>query len=344
MRVSVIVPVYNVERYLRQCLDSLAAQTLDDVEFVCVDDGSTDSSPAILAEYAARDSRFRVISKPNAGYGHTLNRGIAEARGDYVGVLESDDFCDPRMFETLVDAAVEHDLDIARAEYRLYWSAPAGRSERVRSEHGIAYGRVFDPRDVPGCFLLPPALWSMLVRRQLIVDNALALLESPGASYQDTAFSFKVWACARRAMVLDECFLSYRQDNEASSINQKGKLACVPAEYAEIDRFLRADPARFGELLPAAAARRFGAYAWNYARMDASLHAEFAELMARDMRAADAEGLLDKGLFSSDEWSDVHLVMRDPARYVALHDAPDDGAALRRYRKRARLKRALTGR
>ena len=89
--VSLLVPIYNVERYLRECLDSACSQTLEDIEIICLNDGSTDSSPDIIREYMARDSRVRMVDKPNSGYGASMNRGLAEARGRYIGIWNSDD-------------------------------------------------------------------------------------------------------------------------------------------------------------------------------------------------------------------------------------------------------------
>ena len=92
-KISIIVPVYNVERYLKECLDSIQNQTLRDIEIICVDDGSTDSSAEILDEYMKSDSRFRVIHKQNEGYGKSMNIGIGMATAPYVGIVESDDLC-----------------------------------------------------------------------------------------------------------------------------------------------------------------------------------------------------------------------------------------------------------
>lgn len=80
-KVSVIVPIYNVQKYLAQCLDSLLAQTLQEMQIILVNDGSTDGSPAIIADYASRDARIEVIDKPNGGYGQSMNRGLAQATG-----------------------------------------------------------------------------------------------------------------------------------------------------------------------------------------------------------------------------------------------------------------------
>ena len=92
IKVSIVIPVYNVEHYLVECLDSAMNQTLHDIEIICVNDGSKDSSLEILLEYAKRDSRIKIIDKENAGYGHTMNLGIDMARGEYIGIIESDDY------------------------------------------------------------------------------------------------------------------------------------------------------------------------------------------------------------------------------------------------------------
>ena len=116
--VSVITPIYNVERYLPECLDSLLSQTLEDIEFICVNDGSTDGSGEILRSYAARDPRIIVIEKENSGYGASMNVGLDAASGEYIGIVESDDFASPEMFETLYQLAVDHGQpDIVKSNY-----------------------------------------------------------------------------------------------------------------------------------------------------------------------------------------------------------------------------------
>ena len=106
IKISIVVPVYNVERYLEQCLDSLINQTLKDIEIICVNDGSTDDSLCILKRYAEVDDRILIVSKVNSGYGHTMNTGMAMAKGEYLAIVESDDFVVPEMFEKLYDAAI----------------------------------------------------------------------------------------------------------------------------------------------------------------------------------------------------------------------------------------------
>ena len=115
--VSVLTPVYNVERYLPECLDSLRAQTLRNIEFICINDGSTDGSLEILKRYAELDDRFVIIDKPNSGYGASMNRGLDAARGEYIGIVESDDVASPDMFKKLYRFASCHRCDLVKSNY-----------------------------------------------------------------------------------------------------------------------------------------------------------------------------------------------------------------------------------
>ncbi|OUP10067.1 glycosyltransferase [Collinsella sp. An2] len=304
--VSIIVPVYNVEKYLDECLTSIEAQSLHDLEIIVVNDGSTDSSPEIIKQHACRDNRIRVIDKPNGGYGHTINRGLEAATGDYVGIVESDDFVEPTMFETLYERATRDDLDIARVNYWYYWSKPEPRNEFFEAYFKDVCDRVFNPRDLVQCFYFPPALWAMLVRRSMIEDHGLRLLETPGASFQDTAFSFKLWSCANRAELIHEPYLHYRQDNEGSSINNRKKVYYVCEEYTEAERFARED-IKDTSLLPIVNRRRFDAYLWNLQRIDDSLRMEFAERGSREFAHALAEKEVDRSQFTAAEWNRLQL-------------------------------------
>ncbi|MBQ8897303.1 MAG: glycosyltransferase [Clostridia bacterium] len=119
--VSIIVPVYNVEKYVLRCLESLAAQTLRDIEVIIIDDGSTDSSGAICEEFAKKDSRFRLFWQENAGLAGARNTGLGLVRGKYVGFADSDDLVEPDMYETLVSAAEENGADIAVCGRTMFW-------------------------------------------------------------------------------------------------------------------------------------------------------------------------------------------------------------------------------
>lgn len=117
-KVSVIVPIYNVEKYLSKCLISLLSQTLTDIEIICVNDGSTDNSLKILEEFAKNDNRLKVLSQKNMGLSIARNNGIEVATGEYIGFVDSDDWVDLDFFEKLYNAAKENDCDIAVAGFK----------------------------------------------------------------------------------------------------------------------------------------------------------------------------------------------------------------------------------
>ena len=111
IKVSVILPVYNVEKYIRQCLDSIVNQTLKDIQIICVDDGSTDSSPEIIEEYARKDSRVIAIHQENGGAGAARNNGLRHAAGKYLSFLDSDDFFELNMLEEAYNCAEQYGAD-----------------------------------------------------------------------------------------------------------------------------------------------------------------------------------------------------------------------------------------
>ena len=308
-KVSVVVPVYNVEKYLRECLDSLLAQTLKDIEIICVNDGSTDGSLAILEEYAARDPRVRVISKENGGYGHTMNRGFAAARGEYVGILESDDFADKHMYRDLYRFAKKHDLDLVKANYYEYNSDRGDVKQEPWA--GFRYKRVFDPRVEQNALTALPIIWSALYRRSLIVDNGIVFNETPGASYQDTSFVHQVWMSARRVALLPKAYLHYRVDNAGSSVKSSSKVYAVCDEYELSESFMRRDPERLAAFAPIMNLLKLGTYRWNYNRIADEFKGEFADRMAQEYRAAREEGTLHADYFSPADWEMLCLLMDD---------------------------------
>lgn len=234
--ISVLIPVYNVEEYLEACLDSLLAQDFHDYEAIIIDDGSTDASAELCDRYAQQDARLRVIHKENAGYGAALNRGIDEARGEYIAILESDDVMSMGALSHMAALAKTYQLDTYHGGFRLWWSA-SNVMKPVRMFSDALCGSVFDPSHEMRCFITMPSLWAGLYRRSFILEHDIRFLETPGASFQDTSFAFKVFACARTCYVDNQYIIMYRQDREGSSIHNLRKAPFLLGEYQEIHDF-----------------------------------------------------------------------------------------------------------
>ena len=148
--ISVIVPVYNVEWYLEECLDSLVSQTCRNIEFICLDDGSTDRSPQILERYAGRDKRIRVIHKENEGYGKTMNKGLELATSPWIGIVESDDFIRADMFEKLYAAAAGSQADIIKCNFYKYKTREGKDTEYSREYPEYLFEKEICPAFGPG--------------------------------------------------------------------------------------------------------------------------------------------------------------------------------------------------
>jgi len=289
--ISVLVPVYNVEKYLRQCLDSIIAQTYSDLEIICINDGSTDESGAILAEYELEDKRIRVITQENAGYGCAMNRGLEAATGDYIGIVESDDYIDRDMYERLYEWILEDDADFVKTDYYRY-----SMNEDVYNHiyNDPTYDKVFAGRDeTPGFLLAGGNIWTGLYKRDFLRQNRIWFLETPGASYQDISFNFKVFACARRVRICERAFYHYRVDNESASVKSKAKVYCVRDEFAELETFLNKrsdlDFVRQHWL----SLYRFFCYRWNYDRISDGYKPEFLLKWQEEMEADEKRGLIN---------------------------------------------------
>ena len=332
-KVSVLVPICNVERYLDECLDSLAAQSLTDFEVLCINDGSTDGSLAIIHRYMEADARFRVIDKPNSGYGASMNMGLANAIGEYIAILESDDFFEPNALELLVDAAERNQSDVVKADFYLYWSTPQERDELFRIVDEQEVGRTMRPIDDLAIFFRKPSIWSALYRSSFLRDNGIDFLETPGASYQDAGFNFKVWASAARATFIADPILHYRQDNEKSSVNSAAKVYCVCDEYASMASFvndrLDGDPRLMGIL----ECMKFDSYMWNYDRLSGGLRGGFIVRASREFADDLDKGLVDFRLFDPWTAADLRLLASDPERFCELHERAAGGGALGTVRR-----------
>lgn len=326
-KVSVLVPICNVERYLEECLDSLAAQSFTDFEVLCINDGSTDGSRAIIQSYMDADERFRVIDKPNSGYGASMNMGLANAIGEYIAILESDDFFEPNALELLVDAAERNQSDVVKGDFYLYWSTPQERDELFRIVDEQEVGRTMRPIDDLAIFFRKPSIWSALYRSSFLRDNGIDFLETPGASYQDAGFNFKVWASAARATFIADPILHYRQDNEKSSVNSSAKVYCVCDEYASMASFvndrLEGDPRLMGIL----ECMKFDSYMWNYDRLSGDLRGGFIVRASREFADDLDKGLVDFRLFDPWTAADLRLLASDPERFCELHERAAGGGA-----------------
>lgn len=306
--VSVIVPVYNVELYLSECIQSLINQTFTNIEIVCVNDGSTDHSLDILRQFQKQDDRITIINKENTGYGNTVNQGIEAAKGKYIGIIESDDFVADKMFETLYQTAVINDADVVRSNYNLYFTE-TNRVEFQETLWAVPYGKVLSVDEKERLFFSAPAVWTGLYKKDFLKMNHIAFTETEGASYQDIAFAFKVVLCAKRAIALEEAFIFYRQDNVDSSINSSSKTFCVCDEMEEILSYLAVTNNE--SKMPVYVKNKYSRYKWNLDRLSGQGKRQFLIKMHSELKKDCFNGYLIKRYWSDSEWDEVHRLIFD---------------------------------
>lgn len=214
-KVSIILPIYNVSQYLRECLDSVISQTLRELEIICVNDGSTDDSLDIINEYATKDERIVVITGPNGGYGKAMNKGLNRATGEYIGIVEPDDYVVPEMYAELYEVAKKHDLDFVKADFYRF-TRDENEKETLQYEHidktGMRYGELLFPTYQPSCIRFMLNTWSGIYRREFIEKYNIRHNETAGASFQDNGFYFQTFAYAERAMIINKPYYRNRRD------------------------------------------------------------------------------------------------------------------------------------
>lgn len=240
IKVSIVVPVYNVEPYLRQCLDSLCGQTMKEIEIICVDDGSTDNCLKILQEYAKKDPRFLVLENKIQGPGaaHARNMGIDHATGEYLLILDSDDYFSLELAEKTYHRAKETDADIVmydlvyfdlKTEFQFTGLPLISTAEKAKSTF-------FSPNEIPfskeNTFLYYRSSAStQLYKKSFIKNNRIRFQANYGSD--DAFFSFCAAAIAKRVSIVPEILLYYRKNNSNSQVSNTDRNPLAPIRTSE---------------------------------------------------------------------------------------------------------------
>ncbi|WP_022770304.1 glycosyltransferase [Butyrivibrio sp. NC2007] len=238
-KVSVIVYVKDTENYIRQCVQSIVDQLERDIEIIIVDGESTDGTIDIISELSSKDERVRVFTK-GGGVGAQFNYGLDKATGEYVAIVEADDFIPPDMIGHQYTIAKENDLDIIKAGYYYYLEITGeGRLYPFQACDAAPFDRLVEYDE--GRMLLDVGLngfWSGLYKKSFLEKNGIRMNETPGASYQDIGFSFMTQLYARRVWYMSDCFYRYRIDNPNASVNSMAGLKKHINEYESLRNVL----------------------------------------------------------------------------------------------------------
>ena len=225
--VSVIVPIYNTEKYLDQCLSSIEAQTYRNLEVLCINDGSTDGSRDIIVAHAERDPRIKLVDKENGGYGQGCNLGLSLAKGEWVSIIEPDDWIKPGMYADMLAFAATFDqpIDIVKTPWTniCRWDNPKKQYPHKCSMKGKIKTSAHPGTiaDMPTLIEHHPSIWSAIYRRAFLEEHAIRFPEYPGAGWADNPFLVETMCQAKAIVYLDKPYYNYRMDLPGSTRHHK---------------------------------------------------------------------------------------------------------------------------
>ncbi len=237
-KISIIIPVYNVEKYLSKCIDSLVAQTLNDIEIICVDDESPDNSATVIEEYAKKDSRIKLISQKNTGASGARNSALKIARGQYILFVDGDDWIENDACEVLYDIAVKNDTDVVMFACMLEYknntlnkfAFEQDRIDFIGPEcemlHRRHIGMIGDELAHPERQDFLCSVWAKLYKRKIIADNDIIFPDiNEIGSYEDGMFNLYYFKFVKSAVYIRKPLYHYRKDNvDSNTSNYKPKL------------------------------------------------------------------------------------------------------------------------
>lgn len=248
-KISVIIPVYNVEKYLRECLDSVVNQTLKDIEIICVNDGSTDNSLEILKEYEKQDSRIKVLNhKKNKGLGGARNTGLNSAVGEYIVFIDSDDFVTNNMVEKLLTNLVNNEADMSFCDMWLYESNEQVFYNKPFQIYNLSEYNLYFPQERIEPFTnIWPSAWNKIYKKAIIDKFHLRYLEN--IFYEDHLFYYNYLLHCKRVSYLSEALYFYRhtrQDSIMQNVSSRIFEIFIILEYLEklLKKILKKDDFR----------------------------------------------------------------------------------------------------
>lgn len=285
--VSVIMPSLNVEDYVEECLRSVLEQTLHNIEILCVDAGSTDGTVEIIKSYMKIDNRVRLLHSDVKSYGYQLNMGLANAAGEYIAIVETDDIVPEDMLDTLLRTADRSKADFVKAGFisfgsfknKKYFSSVTRNVPKDIWNCKIDLGR---HPEIGLCDI--NHIWTGLYRKKFLLEKRIRFNETPGASYQDTSFSILAGLLADSCVYIDDIVYMYRIDNAGSSVRSDAKIRCVIDEFDYIEHNLREAGKYTYQIKQLLAHQKIFVYSWNCRRLPRSSAEKFLSLIRDELQ------------------------------------------------------------
>lgn len=253
-KVSVIVPVYNTEKYLEECISSITSQTIREIEIIIVDDGSREECAVLCDSLAKTDDRIKVIHKENAGPGFARNTGIEAAMGEYIGFVDSDDYIKPDMYDVLYNAALKNNADLVISGISFVGGNTFGKSGEYEEKHYFHKDTLFQKEDIKNLLLgvvgaLPRepddsrygvSTCKNLFKRSVITDNKLEFLSERKVMSEDAIFMIDFIKQIEKAVGIPGAFYCYRRNDESFSKSYRSdRFSMVQSFINELENHIK---------------------------------------------------------------------------------------------------------
>lgn len=331
-KVSIVIPSLNSIAYIQECLESVCNQSLKDIEILCVDANSTDGTLEYLKELESKDKRLKVIVSDKKSYGYQMNLGIKAAKGEYLGIVESDDYIKPKMYEELYRIAKERNYDVIKGDILSF----EDKGQREFTLNPTAYNKSFYGSIISyekqGAKVLTQA-WCMnqsgIYKLDFLREFDILFNESAGASYQDSGFWFQVFTLARSIYFVKKAHYCYRRDNPNSSSVSKAKVYCICDEFAFMRNFLKKHPKIELQTAKINAYLRFRDYGWNLERIADEYRLPFLQRIQSEFLELKAKGELDWSYFDEFQRAKLERILKDPKEYYQSIASKPKGAVER---------------
>ena len=221
VKISVIMPSLNVKPFIEECIESVINQTLNDIEIICVDAGSTDGTLEIIEKFSKIDSRIKILHSDEKSYGHQMNLGISHANGEYIGIVETDDFIDEKMYETLYGLTDNATIDIAKVNFYHFYNDLTKSKDKSKLK---LPSKPFSAYEYSNILNGHPSIWAAIYKKSFLMENNISFMEAPGGGWVDNPFLFQTMLSAKSIVYKNKALYYYRDENPDSSSNNLSDL------------------------------------------------------------------------------------------------------------------------
>ena len=320
-KVGVVIPVYNVEEYLRECLDSIVNQTLKELKIIIVNDGSKDSSLNIINEYASKDDRIFVINKSNSGYGDSMNKGLElayELDVEYIAIMEPDDYISLDGYENLYKLAKENDVELLRANIVSVFYDDNNEKNYFNNSLLRAtphlYDKLINIEDYKEIFNMNSNC-AGLFKTGFLKNNNIWFNTTPGASYQDIGFWFQSYALSKKLYFTENRYYHYRRNRPGSSENIVKNIYTICEEMKYIHNFLTNNKDLKEKYNYEYYKTMYSSYRMVLQKIDESKWEEFLNMISTEFKKAlDSNDLTIEDVSKISQ--DLIKIIEDPSSYL----------------------------